>query len=104
LAVRRLQATINDIPKNSQRLVPAPRPVTAPDALSRVAYTKGAWFMRTLEKRFGRKHFDAWLKSYFNHFAWHSITTPQMLAYLKKNLIDKYPGHMSWSKVIEWVY
>src|SRR5699024_12356858 len=31
LAVRRLQATINDMPANSQRLVPAPRPVTAPD-------------------------------------------------------------------------
>jgi hypothetical protein len=60
--------------------------------------------MRTLEQRFGRKHFDAYLKSYFNHFAWHSITTEQMLAFLKPNLIEKYPGKMSWAEVQDWVY
>ncbi|TAN04348.1 MAG: aminopeptidase, partial [Rhodanobacteraceae bacterium] len=37
-------------------------------------------------------------------FAWHSITTEQMLAYLKPNLIDRYPGRMSWDEVQEWVY
>src|SRR6185312_14456948 len=31
-------------------------------------------------------------------------TTEQMLAYLKPNLIDKYPGRMSWDEVKAWVY
>jgi leukotriene-A4 hydrolase len=69
-----------------------------------VAYDKGSWFLRTLEQKFGRKDFDAYLKGYFDHFAWHSITTEQMLAYLKPNLIEKYPGKMSWNEVKTWVY
>ncbi|HEX7128999.1 MAG TPA: M1 family metallopeptidase [Rhodanobacteraceae bacterium] len=104
LAERNLQKTIGTMPENAQRLAPQPRKVDADDELSDVAYDKGSWFLRTLEQRFGRKAFDAYLKGYFDHFAWHSITTEQMLAYLKANLVDKYPGKMSWDQVKEWVY
>ncbi len=104
LAIRNLEKTIDKMPQNTQRLAPEPRDVNADDELSDVAYDKGSWFLRTLEQKFGRAHFDAWLKGYFDHFQWHSITTEQMLAYLKPNLIDKYPGKMSWDEVEEWVY
>lgn len=104
LAIQNLRKTIGDMPENSQRLAPKPRNVSADDELSDVAYDKGSWFLRTLEQRFGRKHFDAWLKSYFDHFQWHSIRTEQMMAYLKTNLIEKYPGTMSWDEVKQWVY
>ncbi|HWG67136.1 MAG TPA: M1 family aminopeptidase/hydrolase, partial [Rhodanobacteraceae bacterium] len=99
LAIRNLEKTIGKMPENAQRLAPQPRDMDADDELSDVAYDKGSWFLRTLEQKFGREHFDAWLKGYFNHFQWHSITTEQMLAYLKPNLIDKYPGKMSWDEV-----
>lgn len=69
-----------------------------------MAYSKGSWFLRTLEQRFGRETFDNYLKGYFDHFAFQSITTEQMLDYLKPNLIDKYPGKMSWDDVNAWVY
>lgn len=104
LSARALQKSIAHMPANSQKLAPEPRGVDADDALSDVAYDKGSWFLRTLEQRFGRADFDAYLKGYFNHFAWHSITTEQMLAYMKPNLIDKYPGKMSWDEVQQWVY
>lgn len=104
LAIHNLQKTITSMPENAQRLAPEPRKIDADDELSDVAYDKGSWFMRTLEQKFGRKDFDAYLESYFNHFAWHSITTEQMLAFLKPNLIDKYPGKMSWDDVQAWVY
>ncbi|MEW9571871.1 M1 family metallopeptidase [Rhodanobacter sp. Si-c] len=104
LSARALEKSIDRMPANSQKLAPDPRGVGADDALSDVAYDKGSWFLRTLEQRFGREHFDAYLKSYFDHFAWHSITTEQMLAYLKPNLIEKYPGRMSWDEVQQWVY
>ncbi|HXE65567.1 MAG TPA: M1 family metallopeptidase [Rhodanobacteraceae bacterium] len=104
LAIRNLEKSIGRMPENSQRLAPQPRTTDADDELSDVAYDKGSWFLRALEQKFGREHFDTWLKGYFNHFAWHSITTEQMLAYLKPNLIDKYPGKMSWDEVKEWVY
>ncbi|RAP57210.1 M1 family metallopeptidase [Oleiagrimonas sp. MCCC 1A03011] len=104
LSARALQKNIGHMPPNSQKLAPDPRGVGADDSLSDVAYDKGSWFLRTLERRFGRAHFDAYLKGYFDHFAWHSITTEQMLAYLKPHLIDKYPGKMSWAEVKQWVY
>jgi len=104
LSARALQKSIGEMPANSQKLAPDPRDVGADDALSDVAYDKGSWFLRTLELRFGRAEFDAYLKGYFAHFAWHSITTEQMLDYMKPNLIEKYPGKMSWDEVKQWVY
>ncbi|MGH8235297.1 MAG: M1 family metallopeptidase [Rhodanobacteraceae bacterium] len=104
LAIRNLEKTVGKMSENAQRLAPEPRKIDADDELSDVAYDKGSWFMRTLEQKFGRKDFDEYLESYFNHFAWHSITTEQMLAYMKPNLIEKYPGKMSWEEVKGWVY
>ncbi|HET6586902.1 MAG TPA: M1 family metallopeptidase [Oleiagrimonas sp.] len=104
LAIHALQKSIKSMADNSQRLAPKPRDVAADDELSDVAYDKGSWFMRTLEQRFGRERFDDYLKGYFDHFAWHSITTEQMMAYLKTHLIDKYPGKMSWAEAKNWVY
>ena len=104
LSARALEKSIGRMPANSQKLAPEPRGVGADDALSDVAYDKGSWFLRTLEQKFGREAFDAYLKGYFDHFAWHSITTEQMLAYMKPNLIEKYPGKMGWDEVREWVY
>ncbi len=104
LSARALQKSIGAMPANSQKLAPDPRGVGADDSLSDVAYDKGSWFLRTLELRFGRTAFDDYLKGYFNHFAWHSISTEQMLDYMKPNLIEKYPGRMSWEEVKAWVY
>ncbi len=104
LSARALQKGIKTMPTNAQKLAPDPRGVGADDSLSDVAYDKGSWFLRTLEQRFGREAFDAYLKSYFHHFAFQSITTEQMLGYLKPHLIDKYPGKMSWDEVKAWVY
>jgi leukotriene-A4 hydrolase len=104
LSARTLQKEIGKMPANSQKLAPDPHGVGADDSLSDVAYDKGSWFLRTLEQRYGRKHFDAYLKSYFDHFAFQSISTEQMLAFLKPNLVEKYPGKMSWDAVKAWVY
>jgi aminopeptidase N len=104
LSARALQKSIGTMPANSQKLAPDPRGIGADDALSDVAYDKGSWFLRTLEKNYGRADFDAYLKSYFNHFAFQSITTEQMLGFLKANLVDKYPGKMRWDEVQAWVY
>ena len=104
LSARALQKEIGSMPTNSQKLAPDPRGIDADDSLSDVAYDKGSWFLRTLERRFGRATFDSYLKGYFDHFAFRSITTEQMLDYMKPNLIEKYPGKMSWAEVQDWVY
>lgn len=104
LAIHEMQKSIGAMPANAQRLAPKPGAIDADDTLSDVAYDKGSWFLRALEQRFGRADFDTYLKGYFDHFAFQSITTEQMLAWLKPNLIDKYPGKMSWDEVQDWVY
>jgi len=104
LSARELQKTIGHMPLNAQKLTPDPRGTDADDALSSVAYDKGSWFLRTLEQRFGRDNFDAYLKSYFAHFAFQSIDTDTMFAYLKTNLLDKYPGKMSEAEARAWIW
>lgn len=102
LAADELRREIPRTPKPSQRLVPDVE--DADDAASDFAYNKGAWLLRTLEAKFGREAFDAYLRGYFDHFAFQSITTEQMLDWLKPNLLDKYPGKMSLAEVKAWIY
>lgn len=104
LSARELQKTIGHMPENTQKLTPEPRGVDADDALSSVSYDKGSWFLRTLEERFGRENFDAYLKGYFAHFAFQSIDTDTMFAYLKANLLDRFPGKMSEAEARAWIW
>jgi aminopeptidase N len=69
-----------------------------------VPYVKGALFLKSLEKAFGRPRFDQYLKSYFAKFAFQSITTEEALTYLKNNLLDRYPEVAVGTSVQEWIY
>jgi aminopeptidase N len=52
------------------------------DGATGVPYTKGALLLRHMEETYGRAKFDAWLRAYFDHFAFQSITTEQFLGFL----------------------
>jgi hypothetical protein len=103
LAADELRGELDEVPKADQRLVPDFDGRDADDAGSDFAYTKGAWLLRTIEAKFGRDVFDAYLRGYFDHFAFQSITTGQMLAYLEPNLLAKYPGRMSLAEIRAWI-
>jgi aminopeptidase N len=51
-----------------------------------VPYEKGALLLRTIEHAVGRERFDHFLRSYFDHFAFRSITTADFLAYMAVEL------------------
>lgn len=84
------------------------------DGATRIPYEKGALFLRQLEAAAGRKRFDVYLKSYFDHFAFQSITTAQSLEYLRSHLIAPPPDAAGKTavkpindarvNVKEWVY
>jgi leukotriene-A4 hydrolase len=57
------------------------------DAVTSVAYEKGAALVYTIEQAVGRDRFDPWLRGYFNRHAFTSITTPQFVVDLKQELI-----------------
>ena len=103
LAADELRGELDEVPKPDQRLVPDFDARDADDAGSDFAYTKGAWLLRTLEAKFGRDAFDAYLRGYFDHFAFRSITTDEMLAWLEPNLLAKHPGTMSLAEVKAWL-
>jgi leukotriene A-4 hydrolase/aminopeptidase len=69
-----------------------------------VPYEKGALFLRHLEETFGRARFDPFIRGYFDHFAFRSITTADFVSYLKANLLDKYPELAARVPVEEWIY
>jgi leukotriene-A4 hydrolase len=73
------------------------------DVFSEIPYEKGRLFLNYLDARFGREHFDAFLRGYFDHFAFKSITTEQFLSYLQENLLDRFPGIVTRGQVNAWV-
>jgi len=56
------------------------------DGATQIPYEKGALFLRALEEKYGREKFDLFLKGYFDHFAFQSITTQQAIDYMKASL------------------
>ncbi|NQZ34165.1 MAG: M1 family metallopeptidase [Crocinitomicaceae bacterium] len=71
------------------------------DAMSDIAYVKGAFFLRTIEKAVGRKKFDAFLKEYFTSHAFETITTEDFVVYLNEELL--LPNKVDFN-VDEWIY
>lgn len=74
------------------------------EGFTHVPYEKGALFLRHLEETFGRERFDQFLRGYFDHFAFTSITTADFVEYLKKNLLDQSPQLAAKVPVDGWVY
>jgi leukotriene-A4 hydrolase len=61
------------------------------DGVTRIPYEKGALFVRALEEMFGRDRFDGFLREYFDHFTFQSITTAQFRTYLHQRLLGPDP-------------
>jgi aminopeptidase N len=73
------------------------------DVFSEIPYEKGRLFLNYLDAKFGRERFDTFLRGYFEHFSFKSITTEQFLAYLQENLLDRFPGIVNRGQVNAWV-
>ena len=67
------------------------------DGCTLVPYEKGALLLRTIEEAVGRERFDAFLRGYFDHFAFRSVTTAEFVDYLQRELPNPVP-------VEEWIY
>lgn len=82
-----------------------PEDISHPDdAFSLVSYIKGANFLFFLEDRFGREHFDPFLKNYFDTYAFKSVTTEDFLNYMNDNLRNRFPDAVTDAEINAWVY
>lgn len=71
------------------------------DGMTDIAYEKGYGLLRVLEKKAGRDKFDAFLRGYFDRFAFQGMTTERFIAYLKEELLV--PNGIDMN-VDRWIY
>jgi len=74
------------------------------DGMTEIPYEKGALFLTQEEQTIGREKFDVYLKDYFDHFAFQSITTLESLNYMRSHLFESDEKAAAAIPVNEWVY
>ncbi len=70
---------------------------------SAIAYDKGAYFLRTVEKIVGRERFDAWLRQWFDNHAFEPATSAMLLADMEENLV-RGEAEAEALMLREWIY
>jgi len=103
LGLQDLEKEMAGLPPKDQVLHPDLRGRDPDDAATDVAYEKGALFLRQLEAVYGRDRFDRFLRGYFDHFAFQSITTDDFVRYLHANLLDADPKLAARVPVADWI-
>jgi leukotriene-A4 hydrolase len=102
LGLRRLRDNLATLKPEDQVLAIDLRDRDPDLVFSDIPYEKGRLFLMYLDAKFGRDRFDAFLRSYFDHFAFKSITTEQFTEYLTENLLNRYPGIVTHDQVLTW--
>lgn len=74
------------------------------EGFSEVPYEKGAAFLRMLEAHFGRQRLDAYLKGYFERYAFKSMTTEAFLADLREHLLRNDRALEDRLQIQAWLY
>ncbi|HEU4498542.1 MAG TPA: M1 family metallopeptidase [Sphingomicrobium sp.] len=69
-----------------------------------IVYDKGSIFLRTLEKQVGRDRFDAWLRAYFDRYAFQPMTSAKFLADFRENLVKGDKELEGRLLLDQWVY
>jgi aminopeptidase N len=104
LGYKELLLNFDRIIPERQALAP-PFPSGDPDDFQgTIHYHKGQLLLQYLENGFGREIFDEFLASYFDDFAFQTITTERFLDYLDENLLKVHEGKISREQVEQWLY
>ncbi len=104
LGYQDLQADVEALPDGDEILAIDLRGRDPDDVFSNIPYEKGALFLREIEHAIGRDNFDAFLKQYFKHFAFQSITTDQFIAYLQETLLKQYSDKLNMARINQWIF
>jgi aminopeptidase N len=104
LNYRELLLDFERVPEPMQALAPRLDDADPDGFQGTVHYHKGRMFLEYLEQAFGRDAFDAFLKSYFEEFAFGTITTEQFLDYLEARLLAREDAPLTRAEVERWTY
>jgi hypothetical protein len=103
LTLRALRDDLAELKPGDQVLAIDLRNRDPAQAFTTVPLEKGRLFLTFLDARFGHERFDAFLRGYFDHFAFKTISTEQFVKYLGENLLARFPGIVSQDEVLAWV-
>ncbi len=98
IEIGELKAEMAKLPEKDQTLFADLKGRDPEEGVTLVPYIKGALMLRAIEEEVGRENFDAFVRGYFDHFAFQSITTATFEEYLK----EKLPALKL--NVKEWIY
>jgi aminopeptidase N len=73
------------------------------DGATQIPYEKGASLLRVIEATVGRERFDAYLKGYFQRYAFKPITTAQFLADIRTHLLTDRAVEAK-IRLEDWIY
>ncbi|WP_066510777.1 M1 family metallopeptidase [Rufibacter sp. DG15C] len=74
------------------------------EGLTEIAYEKGNYFLRHIEKLVGQERFDQFVKAYFNTYKFQSMDTTRFLEILEKELINGDAALREQINANAWVY
>ncbi len=106
LGFQDLEADVKDIgPKHDDTKLKLNLKDRDPDeGMTNIAYEKGSLFLKTVENIVGREKFDAFLKEYFEHFAFKTMTSEKFVAYLNEKLIQNDKELAKKIDIDAWVF
>ncbi len=103
LGRQELEREMAETPEPLQRLRLQLEGVDPEAAINGIPYEKGALFLERLEQAFGRERWDAFLKTYFQDYAFKSLTTEEFEAYLKQKLFPMDEQAASRLNLDDWL-
>ena len=74
------------------------------DGFTDIPYLKGKFFLIMIERAVGREKWDAFLKTYFDKYAFKSMTTEGFMDYLNTNLLSSNKSIADSIDASSWVY
>jgi aminopeptidase N len=104
LGAQTLQRALAEMEARDEVLAIDLRNRHAEDSFSDIPYEKGRHFLVWLESRVGEAAFMAWLRRYFDHFAFQSLTTETFVDYLRDTLHREHPAAFTMDEVRRWIY
>lgn len=88
LALQDLKSTVEDFTAgnnvNDTKLLLDLKGRNPDDAVTDIAYNKGYFFLRSIEEKYGRDKFDAFLRAYFSGHSFQSMTTASFVSTIKE--------------------
>lgn len=73
------------------------------EGVTDIAYNKGYFFLRSVEEKYGREKFDAFLKSYFTENAFKAMDTDGFKRYIKNYYRKTFQVALSDTLFNEWI-